>query len=148
MPAKSAHVLWWVIKTFLHPCEVLGTSRFLLLLQSPFHKWGPEKLSFLSRVTELTTGVGLLGPQPARICTVCPESQGYTSSENLFQALSLLRTSAYAVLSAKIALPHILPDCSPLRFQLKYHLARLSLMVVSLQIKHVLLFSTPHCFPS
>ena len=148
MPAKSAHVLWWVTKTFLHPCEVLGTSRSLLLLQPPFYKWGTEKLSFLSRVTELTTEVGLLGPQPARICTACPESQGYTSSENVFQALFLLRTFAYAVLSAKIALPHVLPDCSPLRFQLKYHLERLSLMVVSLQIKYVLLFSTQHCFPS
>ena len=49
---------------------------------------------------------------------------------------------AYAVPSARIALPHIMCDYSAFRFQLNYHaLERLSLVLAILQTKYVLLFS-------
>lgn len=68
----------------------------------------------------------------------------------MFQVLCLLRTLAYAGPSAKIALPHTLPDYSPFRFQLKYHSAeRLSLVLTALQKRDMICFSltASHRFP-
>lgn len=99
-------------------------------------------MTFLARGHRAPTRGRTSETQPAGIWTVRPSSLGCPFPEKVSQAHSLLRAFAHAVPSARIALPYILLDCSPFRFQLQNNFPEsLSLILIPLHMNCIPLCS-------